>query len=109
MDPGEVGASDPDGDDVSITITSVTDNEGSDPDDVLPIAADTVAVRAERDGSGDGRIYTISFIASDGQAETEGSVIVTVPHDQGGKKPKGSKKPAATQPTWGEIKKSVAQ
>jgi hypothetical protein len=29
-------------------------------------------------------VYEITFVASDGIAETEGSVLVKVPHDQSG-------------------------
>ena len=36
------------------------------------------------EGPGDGRVYEITFLASDGIAETEGSVFVKVPHDQSG-------------------------
>ncbi len=41
-------------------------------------------MRAERAGSGNGRVYVISFRAEDGQGGTcTGSVKVTVPHDKG--------------------------
>jgi hypothetical protein len=43
-------------------------------------------VRSERSGLGNGRVYEISFIASDGMGgECQGSVTVCVPHDQSGK------------------------
>jgi hypothetical protein len=42
-------------------------------------------LRAERDGSGNGRVYTIFFTADDGKGGTcTGSVKVSVPHDNGG-------------------------
>jgi hypothetical protein len=42
-----------------------------------------VAVRAERSGTGNGRVYTIWFTASDGQGGScDGSVLVCVPHDR---------------------------
>ena len=100
------GVSDPDGDDVTITITAITDDEGSDPDDIGGTGTSTAQVRATRDGNGDGRVYTISFVASDGKGgEAEGSVQVTVPHDQGKKKKKGRGKLVETgTASWGAIK-----
>ncbi len=42
-----------------------------------------VALRAERTGSGSGRIYTICFEAADASGNTAtGSCVVTVPHDK---------------------------
>jgi hypothetical protein len=38
-------------------------------------------LRAERSGTGDGRVYRISFEASDGTATCSGTVSVAVPHD----------------------------
>lgn len=44
----------------------------------------TVALRAERLGSGDGRVYRIAFAGSDGNGCTcSGSATVSVAHDQG--------------------------
>jgi hypothetical protein len=45
------------------------------PDAIL----DPLQVRAERAGTGDGRVYRIDFVASDGNAATPGSVRVCVP------------------------------
>lgn len=67
------GATDPDGDIVTLTITGVTQDEpvsGLDVDDVSPDAqpatpANTVFLRAERSGTGDGRVYRISFTGAD--------------------------------------------
>jgi len=42
-----------------------------------------VSVRADRDGNGIGRIYTITVTCSAGTASVSKSVSVTVPHDQG--------------------------
>ena len=85
------GATDPDGDDVTITITGVTQDEpvngsgdgNSAPDAVAGAAGDTVQLRAERAGTGDGRVYRLAYTATDehGSACT-GSVVVTVPHDR---------------------------
>lgn len=85
------GATDPDGDPVTITITGVTQDEpldgaadGNTSPDAVITGADTVDLRAERSGVGDGRVYVISYTASDGQGGScSGSVAVAVPHDQG--------------------------
>lgn len=82
------GVVDPDGDRVRITATDVEQDEAVDapgsgntaPDAQL----DPLAVRAERSGQGDGRIYTIRFVADDGRGGTcDGVVTVCVPHDRG--------------------------
>ena len=104
------GIVDPDGDAVTIMITGITDDEGSDPTDVGGIGTSTAQVRAQRDGKGNGRVYTISFTASDGQGgEASGAVEVTVPHDQGNGKKKGRGKPVVgnESTSWGAIKESV--
>ena len=101
------GVTDPDGDEVTITITDIVDNEGSDPDDVGGVGTATAQVRAQRDGKGTGRIYTVSFVASDGQAQSEGSVSVTVPHDQGKSKKRGKPVAGAQTTSWGTIKDSI--
>lgn len=45
----------------------------------------TFALRAERSGNGDGRTYTIVYLASDQSGNTAGdTTTVFVPHDQGG-------------------------
>lgn len=83
-----VGVVDPDGDRVVVTATDVSSNEPVDapgsgntaPDAQL----DPLAVRAERSGQGNGRVYAISFVADDGRGgRCTGSVLVCVPHDQG--------------------------
>jgi len=43
-----------------------------------------VQLRAERSGTGDGRVYRISFTASDGKDNCSGTVFVGVPHDHSG-------------------------
>ena len=81
-----VGVVDADGDPLVIT---ATDGEQSEDDpgsgNTAPdIQLDPLAVRAERSGQGDGRVYTIFFSADDGRGGTcEGVVEVCVPHDQG--------------------------
>ena len=86
------GVTDPDGDPIAITVTGITSDEptasidGAGGDDKAPdasgVGTDTTSLRAERSGDEDGRVYEITFLASDGIAETEGSVFVKVPHDQ---------------------------
>jgi hypothetical protein len=44
----------------------------------------TLQLRAERNGKGNGRVYTITIQATDASGNTSlGTVTVTVPHDQG--------------------------
>ena len=88
------GVTDPDGDPVTITATGITQDEplntrgdgNTCPDG--QIVNGEASVRAERTGTpgipGNGRVYVISFTASDGRGgECRGSVSVCVPHDQG--------------------------
>jgi hypothetical protein len=79
---------DPDGDPILITATDITQNEAVDEPGTGNTAPDAqldpLAVRAERGGRGNGRIYAISFVADDGHGGTcAGVVEVCVPHDQG--------------------------
>lgn len=84
-----VGITDPDGDPITITVTDITQDEpvdaqadgGTYPDGL--IANGGALVRAERSARGNGRVYVISFTATDDQgASCDGSVTVCVPHDQ---------------------------
>ncbi|MGH9992314.1 MAG: vWA domain-containing protein [Nitrososphaera sp.] len=83
---------DPDGDNVTITIDSIFQDEptnglgdGDKSPDGTGVGTDTAQVRAERSGAGDGRVYHISFTADDGEGGTcTGEVLVSVPHDQSG-------------------------
>jgi hypothetical protein len=77
---------DPNNADVSIKITGVTQDEpvnglgdgDTSPDAVLQ--ADKVLLRVERDGNGNGRVYRVSFTASDSQGGAcSGFVTVGVP------------------------------
>jgi WD40 repeat protein len=78
------GATDPDGDAVTLTITGVTQDErlGSRPDAARTPSPDTVRLRATRLARGDGRVYRVSFTASDGQASCSGTVKVSVPRNR---------------------------
>jgi hypothetical protein len=79
------GVTDPDGDNVTITITDISSNESSDDSsDAYGVGTDIAWLMADRLGKGDGRVYVITFLASDGKGgETFGSVEVFVPHDMG--------------------------
>jgi hypothetical protein len=80
-----VGVDDPDGDQVSVTVTGVRQDEdpetgGQSPDALL---GGPVQLRAERLGVGNGRVYHLSFKATDAKgASCSGTVQVCVPHDQ---------------------------
>ncbi len=82
---------DPNGDDITITIDSIFQDEevsgkgsGNTSPDGTGVGTDTVQIRAEKSGKGDGRVYHIEFTASDGELTCSGIVTVGVPHDQRG-------------------------
>jgi hypothetical protein len=88
------GLTDADGDTVGITITGITQDEPLDapgmgdgntsPDAVIG-SDGSFQVRAERAGTGDGRVYRVSFTGDDGNGGTcAGTVSLGVPHDQSG-------------------------
>jgi Tol biopolymer transport system component len=80
------GATDPDGDAVTLSVDGVTQDEpvvGSG-DNTSPDAVDQgdgqLRVRAERNPHGDGRVYRIAFMASDGRGGScSGTATVSVP------------------------------
>ena len=73
-------ATDLDGGSVTVTATGVTSDEPARGDFALGPATDQVRLRAERDGGGDGRVYTIAFEAADANgAKCTGDVTVAVP------------------------------
>lgn len=81
------GLADPDGDPVAAKIVRVTQDEpsGSGPHrpDAVVDSTETCQLLAERDGNGNGRVYTLWYTASDGRGgECGGSVQVCVPHDR---------------------------
>ena len=85
------GVTDPDGGTPSIRFTSIlqdepTDSEGqgnTKQDAGIESSGARAWVRAERTGTGDGRVYVIAFIATDGHdASCSGTVTVGVSHDQ---------------------------
>jgi hypothetical protein len=78
------GVTDPDGDDVSYEIESVTQDEPvfHGPDARLGAQSNEVWLRAERLGRGDGRVYRVEYSASDGHGNScGGTALVGVPHD----------------------------
>lgn len=79
------GVTNPGGGPVTITVTSIFQDEpvAGGPDGT-GVGTSTPSVRAERDGGGDGRVYHISFTATNaGGGHCTGAVTVGVPHDQG--------------------------
>jgi hypothetical protein len=88
------GATDPDGEAVTTTITGVTQDEAVDglgdgdtaPDAAVGTSSNSVYLRAERSGPGDGRVYRIAYTATDEAGGTcSGVVTVGGPHDQSAK------------------------
>ena len=68
-------------------ISRVTSNEPISSSDYAIMDAHHVKLRAERLGSGNGRIYTITITCTDASGNSSNqAVTVTVPHDQGKKK-----------------------
>jgi hypothetical protein len=78
--------------DVTLRITGVSQDEpvnglgdgDTSPDAVIQPSnqADSVLIRAERSGTGNGRVYAVDFKADDGFESCTGSVGVTVPHSR---------------------------
>lgn len=84
------GVVDPDGQPLAVRITAVSQDEpvddagdGATCPDAVGLGTDVVQLRAERQGSGDGRVYRVAFVATDplGAACT-GDVTVCVRHDR---------------------------
>jgi Tol biopolymer transport system component len=75
------GATDPDGDAVTIAVTGVTHDEGDAAADWSPgDTAAEVLLRADRDPKGDGRVYAIAFEVTDEDgAACTSAATVTVP------------------------------
>jgi hypothetical protein len=85
------GVTDPDGDPVTITVTGVTQDEplvGRGERRTCPdatIEAGAASVRRERSGTGNGRVYTIAFTATDNKGGvSHGSATVCIPHGSPG-------------------------
>lgn len=86
-----VGVTDPFGQPLLIVVTGILQDEsvaaigsGNTSPDGTGIGTSTAQIRAERAGPGTGRIYFISFSATNPQgAQCTGTISVFVPHDQG--------------------------
>lgn len=91
------GATDPDGDPLTLAVTGVMQDEpvnGAGDGNTSPDAApgpqsNQVYIRAERSGTGDGRVYHIAFKVTDshgascsGTGTGDGTVLVSVPRGQ---------------------------
>jgi len=80
-----LGITDPDGDAITVTITSIFQDElvagpGNFSPDASGVGTPSAFVRAEREGGGNGRVYHINFTATDSFGNTcTGEVLVSVP------------------------------
>jgi hypothetical protein len=87
------GVTDPDDDPITINIDSIFQDEpvngtgdGNTSPDGKGVGSSAASVRAERQGSGNGRVYHIAFTANDGNGGTcSGEILVGVPKSQGKK------------------------
>lgn len=87
------GVTDPEGDPLTITIDGIFQDEpvrgqgsGRTSPDARGVGTATAEVRAERAGTGNGRVYHVSFTADDGHGGScSGEVLVGVPHSRGRK------------------------
>jgi hypothetical protein len=74
----------------TLTLVSVTSNEsdnakgdGNTTNDVVILGDTTFKLRAERAGTGQGRVYTITYSATDASGNSaEASITITVPHNK---------------------------
>jgi hypothetical protein len=77
-----------DDEETTIAITAIAQDEpptGLNPPDATGLGTATARLRAERAGGGDGRVYHLTFTATDEDGGScTGNVTVCVPHDQGG-------------------------
>ncbi|MDP6664365.1 MAG: hypothetical protein FI707_17505 [SAR202 cluster bacterium] len=86
-----VGATDPNGHNVTSTVFSIWQDEsvgtGQHAPDGMGIGTDTALVRAQRDGNGTGRFYGITFEVTDGFASSLCVEFVEVVVPKGNKEP----------------------
>ena len=88
-----LGVTDPDGDAFTLTINSIFQDEpvdstgdGKFAPDGFGVGTSSASIRAERKGSGNGRVYHIGFTAEDGRGgQCSGLVKVGVPRSKGKK------------------------
>jgi hypothetical protein len=68
-----------------VTSDELVETHGKKGEDMVIVDAQTVQLRAERDGSGDGRVYTIfANVTDDDGNTTQIACKVQVPYDQSG-------------------------
>lgn len=92
-----LGVTDPDDDPLVVSATAIAQDEpidaagsGATCPDAVGIGLDTVGLRSERSGQGDGRFYHVAFQAVDRcNAVCTGEVTVSVHHDRSPKKTPG--------------------
>ena len=92
VDVAIAGIVDADGDPVTVKVTGITQDEpvegrgdGSTCPDGAGVGGDLASIRAERAGSGDGRVYQLAFEAKDGKGGAcTGTATVCVPQNAGG-------------------------
>jgi uncharacterized repeat protein (TIGR01451 family) len=101
---GQIGdVTDPDGDPVSLVVTGIQQDEpvngaadGNTSPDATIGPGGSFSVRAERAGTGDGRVYAIAFRATDGLGgQCTATLLAGVPHDQG-----NGSTPVNSAPPW---------
>jgi hypothetical protein len=88
------GVTDPNGQPLSIVITSITQDEpinangqgdGNTVCDGTGVGTSVAQLRAERQGGGNGRVYRVNYTATNAAGDACSSTLtVTVPHDQSG-------------------------
>jgi len=88
------GITDPDQDSLTIHITGITQDEkinskgdhNTCPDAAInTLESGSGAIRLERSGQGNGRVYEVSFTATDGRgASCRGTATMCIPHDRSG-------------------------
>jgi dipeptidyl aminopeptidase/acylaminoacyl peptidase len=72
------GAKDPDGDEVTLEVTGVTQDEPVGGAYDARLRGEGALLRAERNPKGDGRVYRVAFTVSDGEENCDGTVMVEV-------------------------------
>jgi len=78
---------------LSVRFTAATSDEpvdskgdGSSEPDIVFDSAESISLRAERQGPSNGRVYTLSWLARDAAGnQLDGTCTVAVPHDQSGR------------------------
>lgn len=78
--------------------------DGDTSPDATGVGTESLQIRSERQGGGDGRVYYVDFTATDPTGDLcEGQVTVSVPHDQGGSPAMDSGPPYYDSTTGAEL------